>query len=73
MAPLYDPADGLFKLWYHAGWFDGTALATSRDGVSRSGWKTTGEKLSDRIREVLLDAARAHEAIKENTHRARLR
>ena len=30
---FYDPADGLFKLWYHAGWFDGVALATSRDGV----------------------------------------
>ena len=30
---FHDPADGLFKLWYHAGWFDGTALATSRDGV----------------------------------------
>jgi len=29
----YDPADGRFKLWYHAGWFDGTALATSRDGL----------------------------------------
>lgn len=33
---FYDPADGLFKLWYHAGWFDGTALATSRDGIN---WK----------------------------------
>ena len=30
---FYDPADGLFKLWYHAGWFDGVALATSRDGI----------------------------------------
>jgi hypothetical protein len=29
---FYDPADGRFKLWYMAGWFDGTALATSRDG-----------------------------------------
>jgi hypothetical protein len=29
---FYDPADGLLKLWYMAGWFDGTALATSRDG-----------------------------------------
>ncbi len=29
----FDPADGLFKLWYHAGWFDGTALATSVDGL----------------------------------------
>lgn len=30
---FFDPNDGLFKLWYHAGWFDGTALATSRDGL----------------------------------------
>ncbi len=29
----YDPADGTFKLWYHAGWFDGTALAVSTDGL----------------------------------------
>jgi len=29
----YDPSDGTFKLWYHAGWFDGTALATSSDGL----------------------------------------
>ncbi len=28
-----DPSDGLFKIWYHAGWFHGTALAVSRDGV----------------------------------------
>ena len=28
-----DPQDGLFKMWYHAGWFDGTALATSRHGL----------------------------------------
>src|SRR2546430_7293466 len=28
-----DPADGLFKLWYHAGWFDGIAYATSTDGI----------------------------------------
>ena len=30
---FFDPRDRLFKLWYHAGWFDGTALATSRDGL----------------------------------------
>lgn len=29
----YDPQDNLFKLWYHAGWFDGTALAVSDDGL----------------------------------------
>lgn len=29
----YDPEEGQFKLWYHAGWFDGTALATSADGI----------------------------------------
>lgn len=30
---VYDPQDRLFKMWYQAGWFDGTALATSRDGL----------------------------------------
>ncbi|MDB6139680.1 MAG: hypothetical protein JWO94_2752 [Verrucomicrobiaceae bacterium] len=29
----FDSQDGLFKLWYHAGWFDGNAYATSRDGI----------------------------------------
>lgn len=28
----YDPQDGLYRLYYHAGWFDGTALAVSTDG-----------------------------------------
>lgn len=30
----YDSADNLFKMWYCAGWFDGTALATSKDGIN---------------------------------------
>ena len=29
----YDPEDGLYKLWYMPGWFHGTALATSEDGI----------------------------------------
>ncbi len=29
----YDPTDGKIKLWYHAGWFDGTAYAESEDGI----------------------------------------
>ena len=29
---FYDPKEKLFKMWYHAGWFDGTALAVSTDG-----------------------------------------
>lgn len=29
----FDPADGVFKMWYHAGWFDGLAYATSKDGL----------------------------------------
>jgi hypothetical protein len=29
----YDSADGLFKLWYNAGWMGATSLATSRDGL----------------------------------------
>lgn len=31
---FYDPVDNLFKMWYMAGWFDGTALATSSDGIN---------------------------------------
>lgn len=30
----YDAQDALFKVWYCAGWFDGTAYAFSRDGLS---------------------------------------
>lgn len=30
---FYDPKDRLFKMWYHAGWFDGVAYATSADGL----------------------------------------
>lgn len=29
----FDPQDRRFKMWYHAGWFDGTAYATSHDGL----------------------------------------
>lgn len=29
----YDGADKLFKAWYCAGWFDGTAYAFSQDGI----------------------------------------
>lgn len=29
----YDSKDKLFKMWYHAGWFDGIAYATSKDGI----------------------------------------
>lgn len=32
----YDSEDKLFKMWYHAGWFNGIAYATSRDGIH---WK----------------------------------
>ena len=32
---FYDPKDHLYKIWYHAGWFDGTAYAYSEDGI---GW-----------------------------------
>lgn len=30
---VYDPEDGLFKMWYHAGFFDGTGYAQSKDGI----------------------------------------
>lgn len=31
---FYDRADRTYKMWYHAGWFDGTAYAESEDGDS---------------------------------------
>lgn len=30
----YDSSDKLFKMWYRAGWYDGLALATSKDGIN---------------------------------------
>jgi hypothetical protein len=30
---FYDPKDRLYKIWYEAGWFDGTAYAYSEDGL----------------------------------------
>lgn len=30
----YDPTDQFFKMWYCAGWFDGTAYAVSDDGIA---------------------------------------
>jgi hypothetical protein len=30
---FYDPKDRLFKMWYHAGWFDGVGYAISDDGI----------------------------------------
>ena len=30
---FYDPKDHLYKMWYHAGWHDGTGYAYSEDGV----------------------------------------
>jgi hypothetical protein len=32
-AVWFDPQDRQFKMWYHAGWFDGTGYAVSRDGL----------------------------------------
>ena len=32
-AALYDPREKIYKMWYHAGWFDGTGYALSSDGL----------------------------------------
>ena len=29
----YDSQENLFKMWYHAGWFDGTGYVISEDGI----------------------------------------
>ena len=30
---FFDPKDQLYKIWYHAGWFEGSAYAHSEDGL----------------------------------------
>lgn len=30
---FFDPKDQLYKMWYHAGWFDGVGYAASTDGL----------------------------------------
>src|SRR3954471_10627944 len=30
---FFDPKDQLYKIWYHAGWFEGSAYAYSEDGL----------------------------------------
>lgn len=47
---FYDQQQKMFKMWYHAGWFDGTAYAESEDGIH---WKRRTEvdsqAVSDRV------------------------
>lgn len=47
---FYDAPSRKFKMWYHAGWFDGSAYAESDDGIH---WKRLSEidpsKDSDRV------------------------
>ncbi len=45
----YDALDGLFKAWYCAGWFDGTAYAFSRDGVRWSRPELKAEPGTNRV------------------------
>lgn len=47
---FYDPADSTYKMWYQAGWFDGTAYAESDDGLSwRRLHEVDGSRSSDRV------------------------
>ena len=50
----YDPADRLFKMWYQAGWFDGMAYATSRDGIR---WERPALDIVSKTNLVLPDRA----------------
>ncbi|MBQ7191073.1 MAG: glycosyl hydrolase family 32 [Kiritimatiellae bacterium] len=45
----YDGTDGLFKMWYCAGWFDGTGYAYSTNGVNWIRPELTAEKGTNRI------------------------
>jgi len=48
---FYDDEAGKFKMWYHAGWFDGVGYAESEDGIH---WKRLKELYPDREDERLI-------------------
>lgn len=43
---FFDQKDRKYKMWYHAGWFDGSAYAESRDGIH---WQRLSGPDSDRV------------------------
>lgn len=45
---FFDQKDRKYKMWYHAGWFDGSAYAESRDGIHWQRLSGTG-RILDRI------------------------
>jgi len=45
----FDAKAGEFKMWYHAGWRDGTMLATSRDGLHWTRPETDVEPGNNRV------------------------
>lgn len=46
----YDPADRLFKIWYHAGWFNSTGYAVSDDGIE---WRRPDLDVVEGTNEIL--------------------
>ena len=45
----FDPKTAEFKMWYHAGWRDGTMIATSKDGLHWSRPETDIEPGNNRV------------------------
>ncbi len=45
----YDAKAGVFKMWYHAGWRDGTMVATSKDGLHWTRPETDIEPGNNRV------------------------
>ncbi|MBR4172113.1 MAG: glycosyl hydrolase family 32 [Kiritimatiellae bacterium] len=45
----YDGTDGLFKMWYCAGWFDGTGYAYSTNGINWIRPELNAEKGTNRV------------------------
>lgn len=48
---FYDDKDNKFKMWYHAGWFNGVGYAESKNGVN---WKRLKELYPERNSESVL-------------------
>lgn len=53
----YDEREGIFRLWYHAGWFDGIGYAESRDGIHFTRVAESGSGLLERVPGRMRDGA----------------
>jgi hypothetical protein len=63
---FYDPKDHLFKMWYHAGWYDGHCYAESKDGLSWERPSLDVEPGTNRVLPVRHNTSEKHQRLLRN-------